>query len=379
MADSKTVKVTCQACGTTNTIDAAALAESDGVTVCEACGNLIQANVSETPTAPPPQEEAAPAAPRPAARAEEAPSPTGKGRKIGLRGKMAILFLAVPIVLMAVAGLFYLWQLNRMVKIVKHTSTDMVTRISGELMAQYSRQVAIQVRRYLADHQFIKKEDFNKEQEFKLLAVQKVGTTGFTCLYALPDAGKVWRMWAHVDPDIIGVDLAAEMKKTLGAGFDDYWKVVSAVATGKSARGAYKWTDKDGVEHENYIVCTPVEGLEGAQYAIMVVTPLVEFTRDVKRLETRTERVVSGTRWAILVFLFLTILGIGATVAIYGAIITGKLKALTDAADRISTGEMDTQITVTSNDEIGDLANAIIRMQESIRLSIERLKRRRSR
>ena len=40
-------------------------------------------------------------------------------------------------------------------------------------------------------------------------------------------------------------------------------------------------------------------------------------------------------------------------------------------------GEMDAQIPVTSRDEIGDLAEAIGRMQESIRLSIERLRRRR--
>lgn len=381
MAESKTLKVACQACGTTNTIEADALAENDGVTLCSACGNLIQADAAQSAPVAAPAAEASEAAASsaPSSGMYEMPS-SGTKRRMGLRGKMAVLFLAVPLVLMTIAGIFYVWQLNRMVSIVKHTSTDMVTRISGELMAQYSRQAAIQVRRYLSDHQFVKKEDFNeKEHEFKLLAVQKVGLTGFTCLYALPDAGNVWRMWAHVDPDLIGVDLAAEMKKTLGAGFDDYWKIVSAVATGKSARGAYSWTDKDGNLHENYMVCTPVEGLEGGQYAVMVVTPIVEFTRDVKRLETRTENVVASTRWAILVFLFITILAIGGIVAYYGAMITGKLKALTDAADRISTGELETQITVKSDDEIGDLANAIIRMQESIRLSIDRLKRRRNR
>ena len=381
MAESKTLKVACQACGTTNTIDADALAESGGITLCTSCGNLIQTEASDAPAAAASAPDIAPeAAPAPSPGMDESRPSAGMGRRMGLRGKMAVLFLAVPLVLMTVAGIFYVWQLNRMVSIVKHTSTDMVTRISGELMAQYSRQAAIQVRRYLADHQFVKKEDFNeKEHEFKLLAVQKVGLTGFTCLYALPDAGNVWRMWAHVDPDLVGVDLAAEMKKVLGAGFDDYWKIVSAVATGKSARGSYSWTDKDGNLHENFMVCTPVEGLEGGQYAVMVVTPIVEFTRDVKRLETRTENVVASTRWAILIFLFITILAIGGIVAYYGAVITGKLKALTDAADRISTGEMETQITVKSDDEIGDLANAIIRMQESIRLSIDRLKRRRNR
>jgi len=58
------------------------------------------------------------------------------------------------------------------------------------------------------------------------------------------------------------------------------------------------------------------------------------------------------------------------------AIVT-PIKKLTDAANRISVGELDVEITATSSDEIGELANAIIRMQDSIRLSISRLRKRR--
>ena len=53
------------------------------------------------------------------------------------------------------------------------------------------------------------------------------------------------------------------------------------------------------------------------------------------------------------------------------------LRELTDAADRISVGDLGVEIPVRSGDEIGALAEAISRLQESIRLSIERLRRRR--
>ena len=59
-----------------------------------------------------------------------------------------------------------------------------------------------------------------------------------------------------------------------------------------------------------------------------------------------------------------------------GRTIVRPIKKLTDAADRISVGELDAQINVRSKDEIGALGEAISRMQESIRLSIERLRRR---
>ncbi len=57
------------------------------------------------------------------------------------------------------------------------------------------------------------------------------------------------------------------------------------------------------------------------------------------------------------------------------AIVT-PIRRLTDAANRISVGDLDVEIVNTSKDEIGDLAEAVMRMQDSIRLSISRLKRR---
>jgi methyl-accepting chemotaxis protein len=57
------------------------------------------------------------------------------------------------------------------------------------------------------------------------------------------------------------------------------------------------------------------------------------------------------------------------------AIVT-PIKRLTDAANRISVGDLGVEIENRSKDEIGELAEAITRMQDSIRLSIERLRRR---
>lgn len=57
--------------------------------------------------------------------------------------------------------------------------------------------------------------------------------------------------------------------------------------------------------------------------------------------------------------------------------IVNPIRRLTNAANRISVGDLGVNIVNTSKDEIGDLADAITRMQDSIKLSISRLKRRR--
>jgi methyl-accepting chemotaxis protein len=76
-------------------------------------------------------------------------------------------------------------------------------------------------------------------------------------------------------------------------------------------------------------------------------------------------------------FLLLTITVISIVIIAYFAsrAIVLPIRKLTEAANRISVGELSVEITKPSQDEIGDLADAITRMQDSIRLSIERLRR----
>lgn len=57
--------------------------------------------------------------------------------------------------------------------------------------------------------------------------------------------------------------------------------------------------------------------------------------------------------------------------------ITTPIRKLTDAAERMSLGELNVRIDIKSRDEIGLLAQAIGRMQTSLRLAMNRLRRRR--
>jgi HAMP domain-containing protein len=83
------------------------------------------------------------------------------------------------------------------------------------------------------------------------------------------------------------------------------------------------------------------------------------------------------TRNVVIGILGGTLILIGFIVAFYAYRLTARIKYLTDITDRISVGDLDAEITgIKSRDEIGELANAIGRMQESIRLAIKRLRER---
>lgn len=75
---------------------------------------------------------------------------------------------------------------------------------------------------------------------------------------------------------------------------------------------------------------------------------------------------------ALLVFL------IGITAIFVAREFTNPLNQLTQVADRISLGELDARIDINRKDEIGDLAEAVSRMQASLQAAIERLRARRT-
>ncbi len=84
-----------------------------------------------------------------------------------------------------------------------------------------------------------------------------------------------------------------------------------------------------------------------------------------------------------LLFLFLLIFVIITAVAIIIALfiarqITNPITQLTNVADRISLGELDATIDINRKDEIGELAEAVSRMQASLQAAIERLRARRA-
>jgi len=59
-----------------------------------------------------------------------------------------------------------------------------------------------------------------------------------------------------------------------------------------------------------------------------------------------------------------------------GHTISKPIIKLAEAVYRISIGEMDKEIIIKRKDEIGNLSESIVRMQDSLRISIEELQRR---
>jgi predicted Zn finger-like uncharacterized protein len=385
--------VICEECGKKYDIDPSKIRGERARFKCKACNHVITvtkpaaeplepAAIPEDspPPSPPPREhvvkkEEGPRASelkkeRKPAKAKTPKVAGLKSRRIGLRGKMLILFLLVPIVFIAAAGALYWWQLNSLSSLL----TNEVKQMAESVIANTARAVAIECKLFLDTHPDMQKKDLNYNMDFRKFAVQKVGMTGYTCIYSLPDENGVSSLWAHPNPKVIGIDLPKAMRKALGKEYVHWWKIYEGAYKGKESKGYYLWQDADGSIRDKYMVCTPVEG---TPYVIAATTYADEFTRPMQVLETRAKKQTLRTRNITFGILGGTLILIGVIVSLYGNTLTTRIKSLTETADRISLGELDAEIEAKSNDELGDLGEAISRMQESIRLSIERLRRRR--
>ena len=93
-------------------------------------------------------------------------------------------------------------------------------------------------------------------------------------------------------------------------------------------------------------------------------------------MQPRSKAFTGNTRIIAMVMLSAAILLIGIIVLVYANRLIGKIESLTNVADRISAGDLEIKIEMKSRDEIGELAQAIARMRDNIRLYIERLQQR---
>jgi len=388
--------VICEECGKKYRIDPAKIKGTAASFKCRTCTHLI---VVSKPEVQAPKPLRAKPSPEPrstlesmttsieedsavaGSEAEAAMTATGsamadrprRAGRFGLRTKMLALFLLIPLILMAAASSLYLWQLETTANLLTRESAKFVNQMAEEKIADLAAAVAMQCKLYLLGHSELKKEDFNNDPEFKSLAVQKVGLNGYTALYQLPGSDGVWRTWAHANPKIIAIDMS-KLEKPLGINFPGFWKVFSGVKGGKISQGYYTWQDEDGKFRDKFMVCTPIAG---TRFVIAATTYMDDFTGPVRRMESTAKTLSDRAKMISWAILGATLLLVGIIVFAYSQRLTGKIKSLTEVADRISVGELGMEVETKSKDEIGELAEAIARMQDSIRLSIERLRRRR--
>jgi HAMP domain-containing protein len=291
----------------------------------------------------------------------------------GLRVKMTLLFLVIPLALMAGASHVYLLELKELSGLLTNESSQVVNKLAAEIIQEKARSVAKEMRLYLDSHPGLAGADFYNDTGLREITMQSVGKTGYTVIFELENAKGEWPIWAHPSPKVIGLD-TKKLAKPLGKeNFAGLWKVVSGTKDGKESHGYYGWREADGSIRQKFMATAIISG---TPYAVASTTYLDEFTKPILDLKTRAGAITDRVTQYAVVAIVLTLVLVGVIVLMYAMRLTGQIRNLTQHAKRISAGDLNSSIDVRSKDEIGELAHAISLMQTSIRVSIKRLRRR---
>ncbi|MGH2523673.1 MAG: ATP-binding protein, partial [Anaerolineales bacterium] len=226
-------------------------------------------------------------------------------------------------------------------------SRHAMEEIGKERIRQKAIDVARQCAIFLRHHPEMSLEALQASEEFRRIAVQSIGRTGYTALYG-PAPFPAMRL--HPNPELVNVDLRTTARPTR---FPDWWRLYqhSLSDGGQEGGGFYNWEDADGVVRQKYQYFLPVEG---THYILAATTYLEEFFQPFEEAEQAIRHTVDDLTAEI------------------ARQILDPIQQIMDGVGRVSEGSLDFEIGLGPAEEAQGLAQAFNRMTRSLRALSER-------
>jgi nitrogen fixation/metabolism regulation signal transduction histidine kinase len=248
-------------------------------------------------------------------------------------------------------------------------SKSSLNKLGESIIREKAIDVANQTEIFIKARPKVKREDLLKDPELKAIAVQKVGETGYTAIHDNKGIN-----YFHVNPQIVGTDL-----HDLASKLPAFWKILEASLIGP-ASGYYDWKDADGKMRPKYMYLASVKGTD---LIVAATTYIDEFSRPEKAIEERIRpierRYLQEYEMKIQIFYLVILIAILIMIGViyyYSRSVIRPILYLSEVADKISMGELDTPVQVKGKGEVRVLAESIERMQTSVKAAIERLQKR---
>jgi len=365
--------VSCEECGKRYQIDTAQIEGRQTSFKCTSCNHIItvvkpEGNPMELPPAPEPKK-----------KKKKVPEEVGrKSKGLGIRGKMFLVLFLIPLVMLVFAVPFTVSYITKAIDGIIQETVQAEVEVAKNQANQFASAIAKQVQSYLVAHPELKREDFAQDPGLREIVTQRQLMSGEASLYLRLDPEKPGTLLITKNPSLEGQPMEGLMLKgELGKDkYDEFGKITRISPSQEEYREASDFflsQDEDGIFKERMVVFAPVPG---TPYGIIYSALTADFMSPAKIVEARVRNLIFETRTIVIGIFGGTLLLIAIIMLLYLQRLTKRIKSLTDITNRISVGELEARVEIKTGDEIGALAEAISRMQDSIRLAIERLRRR---
>lgn len=301
-------------------------------------------------------------------------------RKLGLQGKlMLVVFVPIVFAFLIIGGLLFISvgplvsirslgsnSLSELGSASVKESTSLLNKLGEQIIQEKAESVAKQIEIYLEAHPGLSGSALSGNHRLQEIAVQRVGQTGYTAVHNNKGIN-----YFHVNPKIVGINLHG-----LAGQLPDFVKIMKDGLSGPTG-GYYNWKDVDGTIRQKYMYTTPVEG---TNLIVAATTYIDEFGKPANAIFGKVSQ-MQGTYSSrynnrFLVFLAVVVIVLAVLLVViykYSLSIVMPIRHLSEVADKISMGELDTTVHIEGEGEVAVLGESIERMRTSVKTAMERL------
>jgi len=248
-------------------------------------------------------------------------------------------------------------------------SVASLNKLGEKIIQEKAEGVARQIEIYLEAHPGLSEAALANQPRLQEIAIQRVGETGYTAVHNNNGIN-----YFHVNPKIVGTDL-----HKLAGKLPEFVQVMEAGLKGASG-GYYQWTDIDGKVRPKYMFSAPVEG---TNLIVAATTYIDEFGKPAGAILAKVDRMQAAYaeqyRNRFLIFLAIVLIDLAVLLAViyaFSSSLVRPIRQLSEAADRISMGDLEAAVNVEGEGEVARLGQSIERMRTSVKTALERLENR---
>ena len=242
----------------------------------------------------------------------------------------------------------------------------------GKLVEQRIEEKAIalaaETSLFLKAHPDIKVEDLARTPMFASQVKAHADTNIDVAIYNVQGVNLL-----HVNPAFTGINL-----RELFAGNPEMLRLVEGEFKNATS-GYYDWKDNSGKTFPKFICFAPIQDTDLVAVVDAAVDELSKPAGTIEKRVDQIEKKYLQQYQDKLKLFFITIVAIMviilAVVILISRTLIHPIRYLSEVANKISMGDLDTPIEIEAKGEVGMLAESIERMQTSVRQAIQRLRK----
>lgn len=288
----------------------------------------------------------------------------------------------IPLVIIGAIGIFSLLSISGTIDVKVdeignasiQQSTDTLKSLAEQNIIEKSQAVAKEIEIYLDAHPDMTWQDLYKDQNFRAIAVQPIGTQGYSVLG---------------DP-INFKNLMHSSKTSEGGSYEGYktsspqlYEIVSKIKGGNAASGYYSFKEADGSYRDKFISYYPVGRTtkDGVHLVTAITAYIDEFLAPTKVLEEKLRKdneelvheIANSIQQAMILIVIIALITIIAVIIIGLSFSRNTTVPIEKAAHMISEmgkGHLSERLNIVRDDEIGILTREMDSFSDNLQLSV---------